>query len=285
MEPDVLVLGCGPAGLMAAQAARDAGAEVLVLSIRRKSQLYGCQYLHAPLGRYTPSEPVKVTYLLQGTASGYREKVYGAGFAGPVSPEVLGDEHLAWNLREAYDVLYHEWWAYIVDMPFRDGKTVGVVLDTLRKSNPEVTVVSTIPATVLCYNEQHSFRSQPIWAMGDSPQQKVPVPVVKLANTDNAVICNGDMDTGWYRASHVWGYGTVEWPYRHERRKPPLTGVALVQKPISTDCDCHPGVVRAGRYGKWQKGVLTHHAYEETYRLLAKTGVQGSLFDGSIYSE
>jgi hypothetical protein len=247
MEPDVLVLGCGPAGLMAAQAARDAGAEVLVLSIRRKSQLYGCQYLHAPLGRYTPSEPVKVTYLLQGTASGYREKVYGAGFAGPVSPEVLGDEHLAWNLREAYDVLYHEWWAYIVDMPFRDGK--------------------------------------PIWAMGDSPQQKVPVPVVKLANTDNAVICNGDMDTGWYRASHVWGYGTVEWPYRHERRKPPLTGVALVQKPISTDCDCHPGVVRAGRYGKWQKGVLTHHAYEETYRLLAKTGVQGSLFDGSIYSE
>jgi hypothetical protein len=41
-----------------------------------------------------------------------------------------------------------------------------------------------------------------------------------------------------------------------------------VRKPLETDCTCWPKVVRAGRFGQWRKGVLTHHAYEMAMQVL-----------------
>ena len=46
-----------------------------------------------------------------------------------------------------------------------------------------------------------------------------------------------------------------------------------MRKPIATNCDCFPNVIRAGRFGTWKKGVLTHDAMFNTLRELNERGV------------
>jgi len=48
----IAVLGCGPAGLMSAHAAMvatESEADLAIFSTKRKSPLYGAQYLHQPI--------------------------------------------------------------------------------------------------------------------------------------------------------------------------------------------------------------------------------------------
>ena len=46
---NVAVLGCGPAGLIAAWAAEQAGADVQIYSKKVQSIIPGSQYLHGPI--------------------------------------------------------------------------------------------------------------------------------------------------------------------------------------------------------------------------------------------
>jgi hypothetical protein len=80
------------------------------------------------------------------------------------------------------------------------------------------------------------------------------------------VTCDGTNNVGWYRVANVFGKGTMEWPGHLMR--PPIEGVVKFTKPISTTCDCWPEVTRLGRYGKWQKGILSHHVYSDVTNLL-----------------
>jgi hypothetical protein len=260
--PKVYVFGCGPSGLVAAHAAWAAGFDsVTVLSRGRKSQLWGCQYLHGPIPGITPLEPhVQVSYVLNGDADGYRRKVYGPEYDGTVSPEDLEVDHSAWDLRRTYDELWKRWTPHIVDVPIINGKQAAEFMPDFLRND---IVISTIPRPALCADRKHNFDVQYAWAMGDSPDQQIPVSPPE----DNMVVCNGEPDVGWYRVSKVFGYGTVEWPWRNGRR-PPFEGVAQVEKPISTDCVCLPDVLYVGRYGKWQKGVLVHQVFEEVTRYL-----------------
>lgn len=267
--PRVVVLGCGPAGLMAAAAADLKRHPVTILSRKRKSPLWGCQYLHGHIPGYTPEGRVNVWYGLQGTVEGYRQKVYGEEYDGTVSPEELGGDHWAWDLRRTYDNLWAVFEQYTADVPILDGHHAAAFLEDFLKAGD--IVISTIPRIVMCANRKHVFDSRQIWAMGDSDEQRVPV----RPDGENTVMCNGDPGVGWYRASSVFGYATVEWPWRNGRR-PPFEGVALVDKPIMTDCTCLPDVHYVGRYGKWEKGVLVHQVYDEVQALL--TNVQERLF-------
>jgi len=254
------VLGCGPAGLFAAHALIQNGWDVTVFSKRRKSHLYGAQYLHVPIPRLTPddAEPVNLKYVLTGSVDEYREKVYGAN---PVntSVEALDSEHLGWDLRVTYDAAWSryeeivenvELGAPIGHTPFRDFRIV----------------LSSIPLDRICYR-RHQFHSVQVWAIGDAPDRGQTVPYRPAENT---VECNGTRDVGWYRASNVYGHATMEWP---GRSKPPIPGVAQVTKPISTDCDCYrkgelgARFIPIGRYGAWQKSILTHHAYTRAVQL------------------
>lgn len=253
----VAVLGCGPAGLLAAYAAdRFGGAEVSIFSKKRKSEMFGAQYLHTHIPGIPLPEPVDIKYQLQGTIEGYREKVYGSTWAGGVSPGDLESEHKAWDIRAAYNWLWDMYQPAIQD---------GII--DVRKNAARFTqaigevdlMISSIPRSQMCMRpELHKFHSQTVWSIGDAPERGVfaPVPI----ESDNTVICNGEPDVGWYRASKVYGYKTVEWP---EKRKPPYEGVAEVTKPLYTDCDCWPQVTFVGRYGKWNKSVLSHTAFDE----------------------
>jgi len=250
---NVLVLGCGPAGLTATKAALDAGHEVTVVAKGlRPSRLYGCQYLHAPIPGYEDAPFVQVSYELNGTPEQYRRKVYGNSWDGPVSPEDLSTEHMAWDIRDTYVRL----WRDIMDgyAIRREDMTVGYgMLGRLSKFKPDKTV-STIPAFNLCMNYHHSFRSLVIYANGATgPDMSQP----------NHVLCDGTEANAWYRISNVFGYQTTEWPITC-----PENMGAKVTKPLYTDCTCNPEILRVGRYGAWSKSILVHQVYDQVREAL-----------------
>lgn len=270
-ERRVAILGAGPAGVLAAQAAYERGYDPVIFSRPplgdrtgevAKSELHGCQYLHAPVPdpSFAGGAGTPVAYTIQGTAEGYRAKVYGPDARVQVSPDEYGNahDHMAWDLRHVYDKLFARWQPKMRPMHITP-EEVRIALGR----GAWIRVLSTVPAPAICADPAHRFDVQPIWAMGqreDGPDLPFPCP-------PNTVICNGDRHTGWYRIANVFGMKTVEWP---EGRKPPFKGVVRVEKPLATNCDCHvkEGLVRIGRFGKWQKGVLVHTAYTETRALL-----------------
>lgn len=255
MRPRVLIFGCGPAGLIAAHAAkREFNAEVMIVSRKRKSELFGCQYLHEPIPGISEDKGELVKYQLDGSVADYRQKVYGS-LTPPVSPQKYVGDHMAWDIRAAYDRL---WEMYEIDV-----NDVNIypndVVPMLSHFMPQV-VVSSVPLPVLCQmGDQHNFSSVPCWGMGDAPElgQHVPYVVPPFH-----VVCSGLPDYGWYRASNVFGHSTIEWP--GHKRRPPIEGVVAVKKPLTNNCDCMPSVLRVGRYGMWSKGVLSHEAYAAT---------------------
>lgn len=259
MTARVVVLGCGPAGLIAAHAAEwQLGAEVKILSVKRPSPIFGCQYLHEDIPGIPTRGPEMVNYQLHGTAEQYRQKVYGS-LTPPVSPQQYEGDHYAWDIRRAYRQLWERYEEKIVDVRFTPEGIVPMLSDFM----PDV-CVSSLPAPVLCQaGDRHTFTSVKCWAIGDAPDQKVDE--VIQCPPPFTVVCNGVVGgASWYRACNVFGYSTIEWP--GHKRKPPIEGVVEFNKPLSTDCNCLPSVLRVGRYGRWQKGVLSHEAYGATVR-------------------
>lgn len=258
MTAKVLVFGCGPAGLISAYAAeREFGAEVKILSIKRPSQLFGCQYLHEPIPGIDAGDRELVRYMLNGTTDQYREKVYGS-LTPPVSPQQYEGSNYAWDLRRTYGQLWEMFEDRIVDVQLNAADFVPALSDFM----PDVGI-SSVPAPMLCqFGDRHTFTSVKCWAIGDAPGQTVADVFGALPSF--TVICSGEEDCSWYRACNVFGYSTVEWP--GHKRKPPIEGVVEFSKPLSTNCDCLPSVLRVGRYGTWQKGILSHQAYDATVR-------------------
>lgn len=264
----VAVLGCGPAGLVAAHSAILAGADdVRIFSKKRKSEMFGAQYLHAPIPGATGKPPVQVQYVMQGSIEGYRRKVYGLKDDVEVSPQTLSEVHDAWDLRDTYNELWDMYSLYVVDVDIQAHDT-----SFAEKLGCDV-VISTIPATALCLQDDvHTFGYEEIWAAGDAPERGVFVPFPEPPR--NTVICNGEDSPAWYRMSRLFGHTTVEWP--GVMGKPPVEDVARVKKPLFTNCDCHPDVIRVGRYGSWTKGVLVHDVFTQTWEAVHET--QSKLF-------
>jgi hypothetical protein len=83
----------------------------------------------------------------------------------------------------------------------------------------------------------------------------------------NMVVCNGEDNPAWYRMSNVFGHTTVEWP--GSLAQVPVASAARVKKPTSHNCNCWAEtspMIHVGRYGAWEKGVLSHTAYFTAYR-------------------
>lgn len=254
----VAVLGCGPAGLAATKAVLDSGHTAVIISNNSlPSQQYGCQYLHAPIPGYEDVPSVRVSYSLRGTPEQYRGKVYGYRWRGKVSPEDFVGEHMAWDIRETYTMLWND----IVATGAAEFITAKVADGYIPFQEAWDFVISTVPARALCSRPSHKFDSHTIWANGS-----MSAGIAK----ENYIICDGTPAREWYRLSNVFGFVTTEWtlpPGPYHRAVP-------VVKPLVTDCDCHPEVFRVGRYGSWEKARLVHEVYPAVTEALNAETIQ-----------
>lgn len=276
----ITVLGCGPAGLMAAHAVMMIGSEwgfepdLAIFSRKVKSPLYGAQYLHRPIPGINCGEPRLVEYMLRGNPEDYKRKVYGSFWDGTVSPEDLGQQHRAWDIRAAYDDLWDAYHRRINDVELDAG---GVVI--LKEQHSDVTI-NTIPRPAICY-QGHAFSSTDITAAGDAPDLGITLAQSGYTCLDDTVICNGEESPSWYRMSRVFGHTTIEWPGKIDRV--PINTAARVRKPLHHNCDCHDDIIHVGRYGEWSKGVLSHTAYFNTYRELQRRMVPSEAAQGTLW--
>lgn len=253
-----------------AHAANLAGWDFRIYSRKRKSPLYGAQYLHKDIPRLDCGEPNMVRYLLEGDVEEYRRKVYGDDpfWDHSVSPEDLTEEHLAWDIRAVYDRLWELYNIDICDAAITKDHIGPADLYTILNHFDEV--VSTVPRTIWA-DEWDTFSVQGVWAMGDADTQRVddrPEPFT--------VICNGNAEPSWYRASHIYGYVTVEWPldagtWSDTGWTPPKAGASLIQKPLKCNIRAAQDMHHLGRYGAWQKGILTSDAFYDAVRIFGGT--------------
>lgn len=257
MSRRVLILGCGPAGLLAAHAATLLAHKPIIVSRKRPSQLFGCQYLHQaiPLDVWE-EDPIEVDYQLRGTVEEYALKVYGPGnVPEQVSPAKFTGKHYAWDIRKTYAELWRKYEPLVHDVQLTANDIDGM----LGYYQPDI-VYTSIPLPLICADPAHDFRSTKCLAIGDAPEVGQRAPGIAPPNT---VICDGTGNTGYYRASNVFGYQTVEYP--GWRTRPPIAGVVDFFKPISNTCTCWPELKRIGRMGMWQKGVLAHDVFNQVW--------------------
>jgi hypothetical protein len=257
---NVAVLGCGPAGLLAAHAVAQAGHKPHIISRPEKSVIPGSVYLHAGIPDiHGPYPDNYVQYIRMGTAEVYAKKVYKD------ASRTTGWEHYmqtypAWNALLAYETLW-DYWHELID-PVCD-ITHEDVHDIVRGHD---LVISTIPAQVLCYKpSEHYFAGEPYWI------KTLPTP--PLDEHRDVVVYNGLPDDAWYRWSVLGGVCSIETtlPGYFDEEK---VGIVRGLKPRDNTCNCWPTVVRAGRWAEWRHGVLLNHAYNNVVSAIAQREVE-----------
>lgn len=240
-----VVLGCGPSGLLAAQALVNYGEDPEIISHKRKSPIGGAQFLHTSIPEVTSANhDGEVIFLKKGTKEGYARKVYGDPKA-PTSWDSYDGLVPVWSLRKAYDRLWELHERNIINTSIHQGSLL--LADKTRDK-----FISSIPAMFLCMNPTHWFKSQKVWITYEQVGAETKGHFIRYSGSD---------EDFWYRESLLFGWHSIEWPG-------PVPGAVEVSKPLATNCDCRPHITRVGRYGRWEKGVLAHHAYDETLRLL-----------------
>ena len=266
-KPLIAILGCGPSGLLAAHACAMKDVPFVIFSRKVKSQLGGAQYSHIPIpGIHDPdSSGVMLKYRLVGNADTYRHKVYGDNPVPFVSMERVrdGDEVHAWNLQKMYDDLWDWYQGNIIqtDINWNFADRIQPVKSVFDLA------FSSIPLPAICGATKdpavnHWFKQQTI-RIYNSDISDLP---------DNTIMYDGTEEHSFYRQSKIFGVGSTEWS--SHAALPPLPDLKTVNKPLGTNCDCHDHLMRIGRFGTWQKGVLTFHAYNDVVDALARMGVE-----------
>lgn len=253
MAEQVTILGCGPAGLLAAHAAALEGYEPLIVSNKVKSRIGGAQFLHRPIpGIAEPIEAQLVLFQHRGTAEGYAKKVYNDVTRQTSWHDFNPGTHRVWNMRQAYDRLWESYERYIEDVHITPEFIGGMLAASPRH------IVSTIPAIVICPDPQAwDWVSQDVWILYGED--------LKTECGDMVILYSGDPHDIWYRQSSLFGWQGVEF-------SEPVPGAVKISKPLETNWPGNPKVHQLGRYGRWQKKVLIHDGFEGMLALL-KSGM------------
>lgn len=254
MRP-IAILGSGPAGLLAAYAVGLTGQPVAVFGHGVRSVIGGAQFLHKPIPELTNMDPdFPITFRVEGDAEQYERKVYGplnppfVSFSGVVDGQQVG----AWDLGGAYDRL---WSVYGSSM---NPTKIDADWMVANEGNFRA-VISTIPAPAICHKDHH-FGAATI---------RVAAECILNTARENTVYYDGTQHRSWYRCSRIQGHGGTEWGARLD---PPMP-TREITKPLGTNCDCFPEVIRVGRYGAWKKGELAHEGFYKTLKELNDRGI------------
>jgi hypothetical protein len=252
---EVTVIGCGPAGLAAAHAAVGLGAKVLIIAPKQKTPQNGPVTLQHPIPGISTSHPDGYVrqIVVGGSILDYRLKLYGDVNVN-INGDVLRLGYDTWRVQEAYDEMWDRYHKLIEDNKVQPGD-----MEWIRRSCD--LVVSSAPAYRLCYNgacaepgcaskPMHEFRSVPIALKFGTVYPDQP---------DNTIIYNARQHEPWVRSSSIFGVKVTDY-------KPEDCPDAdlIVQKPLGTNCDCHPKILRVGRYGKWHNLAWIDSAYTDT---------------------
>lgn len=240
----VAVLGCGPAGLVAAQGVELAGHKPVIYSHLVPSVIGGAQYLHEAVPKLTTGAPDgTIQYVYRGTKTGYAKKIYG----NPAAPVSWGNKlagfHPCWNLRRLYEAAWEKFEGDMVEAEINFDR---VEHDFLRLHDA---VFSCIPAPVLCH-AGHNFTHQDVWITPEEGGEHL---------HNNTIVYNGEAGDAWYRRSKIFDVVSTEWP-----AEVPAPRIRI-RKPLRTDCVCLPQVIRLGRYGAWSKPLLVNDAFQAAY--------------------
>lgn len=256
------VLGYGPAGLIAAKTLVDEGHEVEVLGAGGKSVIGGAQYLHAPIlnSEHVTEPEGYIEFVKIGDRDGYAGKIYPN-----VDVDVSWDHYEgrvpAWALGPVYDVLWNHFADNLIHDEF-NGVSLGGLVNTERYE----IIFSSIPAHALCMHPFHDFPRVNIALTPWSP----------IKGVNNVVLYSGRAEDVWYRTSTIFGECWSEFGGAQIETAVYANIVADLQddhpeeyqvhhgyKPLGTNCDCHPEVVRIGRFGLWDRQVLLHHVPDQ----------------------
>lgn len=255
----VQVLGCGPAGMMAAHAASLKGHDVQVVSqLAEPSRMGGAQYLHMPIPGVTGRKPeTRILLVMAGDRAGYAKRVYGSVQA-PVSWTRYEGKRFVdgWNLFDAYAKLWDLHGNRIDEAVVKANTLVDI-------TEGADLVISTIPKTALCWQD-HSFVYQEVWAAPEKPLD------VGQRFSRDFIFYNGSNQGSYYRVSKLFGNEMTEWSMiTNPKSEPPSQNAFVIRKPLTTDCDCwKPTINFIGRYGSWDKDQLVSDAWEDANALL-----------------
>jgi len=245
----VAVIGCGPAGLAAAHAAVGRGCDTTVIAPKDMTRQEGPLLLQRPIPGINTEHPDGTIHqiVIGGTIMDYRYKLYGDVNIG-INGDILKPRYYAWKHRETYEKLWEKYEHLIVDRM--------VTRDELAEMHNEFDlVVSTASALTMCRRDvAHNFQFKRVaitpWvSIKDQPE--------------NTLIFNADPNVPWVRSSRVFGVPVTEWTIDTMPQY-----ARVIKKPISTDCDCYPHVLRTGRFGKWQNETWIDTAYWDTYEAI-----------------
>lgn len=249
-----LVLGSGPAGLFAAEACVQSGFETAIISKSREpSVIGGAQFLHQHVPGVTRERPDgTLRFILRGERSGYAQKVYGRPDA-PVSFEYYEDgDYPAWDLRDAYSTLWGRHAGRVVPV----GLSPHMLRATLEEWKPDF-VANTVPRKAICWSNVADPNEQTSCTFTD---QEVAVVPTAMVGGENVIVYNGNENPAWYRSANIFGRGSTEWSMIIGK-KPPVDDVRIIRKPLHTTCRCWPNLLHVGRYGKWDKHILSDDGY------------------------
>lgn len=246
----VAVIGCGPAGLAAAHAAVGRKAEVVVFAPKSKTPQYGPLLIQRPIPGINTNHPDGTIHqiVIGGSITDYRYKLYGDINIG-INGDILQPCYHAWKHRETYDKLW-DMYESIIESWILSPSELGYLHQSFDF------VVSTANASTLCRNRQnHVFSSKPVAVTPETSYPDQP---------DNTIIFNANPEAPWVRSSRVFGVPVTEWPVKNAPSR-----ARTIWKPIATNCDCYPNVLRTGRFGAYRNETWIDTAYWDTYNAMA----------------
>jgi hypothetical protein len=239
------VIGGGPAGLLAAYGARLAECRVAIFTDTVRQRFPGAQVLQQSIPGLTPTFADAYIHIAKwGEEEHYRAKVYGPGSEVASSWGEYGEPVRAWNMTNIYRDLLNIVQDDIIEHLVSPLHDLPDILDSYDA------VINTAPVPAFCMKPfEHEYRAAGVKIFAGA----------QAGVQHNQIVYNGTTRDAWYRSSRLFGEGSTEWPAEAQQ------GGEYVRKPISTDCDCwldRPHYYRAGRFGRWEKGILVHNGYE-----------------------
>jgi hypothetical protein len=286
---EVIVLGAGPAGLLASWGAFNQGAHVTIYDVDpsyRPERIFSLQYMHHPcdvpgvrdlklhyqiVGPDGPEKLVEERFIDGPSHRDLVKRMYNLKLKRPLdeanSTRFLFDTPTTvWSLRDAYRILYH-----LFEPSMKRIRPLAWI-DVVALSAMFDVIVNTVPLSILRPNLRWPVRTGWI-AMDWLP--------IDLAD-DHCLYSLQEADP-WYRATNLDGGKATEfvdpvpgWPSSFKERG--WGGAALqelrkvAENTVLDDLKLNETLPKnllfTGRWGSWNPKALTHQAYFDTMEMI-----------------